>query len=157
MQFCSSCTLPVPRGSHERVAVLFSVTKILVWWRLAKRSASVMSRRHSELVDRGDPMTEPALGPARTGGWALGAGARVSTRVVLAALAGNLVFALIKFSAFALTRSTAMLTEAVHSLVDTADQSLLLVGQARGGRHRTRATRLDMAWRPTSGPSSWRS
>jgi cation diffusion facilitator family transporter len=73
-------------------------------------------------------------GPARTGGRALGAGARVSTRVVLAALAGNLAVALIKFSAFAMTRSTAMLTEAVHSLVDTADQLLLLVGQARGSR-----------------------
>jgi cation diffusion facilitator family transporter len=79
-------------------------------------------------------MTKPAIGPAMAGGSALGAEARVSTRVVLAALLGDLVIALIKFSAFALTRSTAMLTEAIHSLVDTADQLLLLVGQARASR-----------------------
>ena len=63
-----------------------------------------------------------------------GAGARASTHVVLAALVGNLVIALIKFAAFSLTRSTAMLSEAVHSVVDTADQLLLLVGQARARR-----------------------
>lgn len=64
----------------------------------------------------------------------LGAGARASTHVVLAALVGNLVIALIKFAAFGLTRSTAMLSEAIHSVVDTADQLLLLVGQARARR-----------------------
>jgi cation diffusion facilitator family transporter len=57
-----------------------------------------------------------------------------SRRVVLAALAGNLAIAAIKFVAFTFTRSSAMLTEGIHSLVDTADQGLLLVGQARAGR-----------------------
>ena len=57
-----------------------------------------------------------------------------STRVVLAALAGNGAIALAKFAAAALSGSTAMLTEAIHSLVDTGDQLLLLVGQARGKR-----------------------
>jgi cation diffusion facilitator family transporter len=57
-----------------------------------------------------------------------------STRVVLAALAGNGGIALAKFAAAALSGSTAMLTEAIHSLVDTGDQLLLLVGQARGRR-----------------------
>ena len=57
-----------------------------------------------------------------------------STRVVLAALGGNLGVAVVKFAAFGLTRSTAMLSEAVHSLVDTTDQLLLLVGQRRAGR-----------------------
>jgi cation diffusion facilitator family transporter len=57
-----------------------------------------------------------------------------STRVVLAALAGNGGIALAKFIAAALSGSTAMLTEAIHSLVDTGDQLLLLVGQARGRR-----------------------
>lgn len=57
-----------------------------------------------------------------------------STRVVLAALGGNLAVAVVKFAAFAATRSTAMLSEGVHSLVDTADQLLLLVGQRRAGR-----------------------
>ena len=57
-----------------------------------------------------------------------------STRVVLAALAGNSVIALSKFVAAALSGSTAMLTEAIHSLVDTGDQILLLIGQLRGAR-----------------------
>jgi len=57
-----------------------------------------------------------------------------STRVVLAALAGNGAIAAAKFTAAALSGSTAMLTEAIHSLVDTGDQLLLLIGQARGRR-----------------------
>jgi len=50
------------------------------------------------------------------------------------ALAGNLAVAFIKLAAFAVTRSTAMLTEAIHSFVDTIDQVLLLIGQKRGAR-----------------------
>src|SRR4051812_15853099 len=57
-----------------------------------------------------------------------------STRVVLAALGGNLAVAAVKFVAFALTHSSAMLSEGVHSLVDTSDQLLLLVGQRRAAR-----------------------
>ena len=57
-----------------------------------------------------------------------------STRVVLVALAGNLAVAAVKFAAFGLTRSSAMLSEGVHSLVDTADQLLLLIGQRRAAR-----------------------
>jgi cation diffusion facilitator family transporter len=57
-----------------------------------------------------------------------------STRVVLAALAGNGAIALSKFVAAGLSGSTAMLTEAIHSLVDTGDQLLLLVGQKRSER-----------------------
>jgi cation diffusion facilitator family transporter len=60
-----------------------------------------------------------------------GAGSR---KVVLAALSGNLAIAVTKFVAYAFTRSSAMLTEGLHSLVDTADQLLLLTGQARAGR-----------------------
>ena len=54
-----------------------------------------------------------------------------SRKVVYAALSGNLAIAITKFAAFGFTRSTAMLTEAIHSLVDTADQILLLIGQQR--------------------------
>jgi cation diffusion facilitator family transporter len=57
-----------------------------------------------------------------------------SKRVVLVALAGNLAIALIKLAAFVFTRSSAMLTEAVHSLVDILDQLFLLVGIARAER-----------------------
>ena len=61
-----------------------------------------------------------------------------SARVVLVALGGNLVIAAAKFGAFALSGSSAMLTEAIHSLIDTADQVLLLIGQRRGGISRDR-------------------
>ena len=60
--------------------------------------------------------------------------AQGSTRVVLTALAGNGAIAIAKFIAAGLSGSTAMLTEAIHSLVDTGDQILLLVGQVRGRR-----------------------
>jgi cation diffusion facilitator family transporter len=51
-----------------------------------------------------------------------------SRKVVLAALAGNVVIAACKFAAAYLSRSTATLAEAVHSLADTGNQALLLVG-----------------------------
>ena len=54
-----------------------------------------------------------------------------SARVVYAALAGDLAVAAAKFAASALSGSSAMLTEAIHSLVDSADQILLLIGQSR--------------------------
>lgn len=57
-----------------------------------------------------------------------------STRVVLTALAGNGAIAAAKFVAAGLSGSAAMFTEAIHSLVDTGDQLLLLVGQRRGLR-----------------------
>jgi cation diffusion facilitator family transporter len=57
-----------------------------------------------------------------------------SKRVVHVALAGNLAIALIKLAAFLVTRSSAMLAEALHSLVDILDQIFLLVGIARAAR-----------------------
>lgn len=57
-----------------------------------------------------------------------------STRVVYIALAANLGIAVVKLGAFALTRSSAMLTEAVHSLVDTLDQVFLLVGLKKAAK-----------------------
>ena len=48
--------------------------------------------------------------------------------VVYAALFGNLAIALVKFIAAYITNSSAMLSEAVHSVVDTLNEILLLYG-----------------------------
>jgi cation diffusion facilitator family transporter len=51
-----------------------------------------------------------------------------SRKVVVAALAGNVAIAACKFGAAYASKSTSTLAEAVHSLADTANQGLLLVG-----------------------------
>jgi cation diffusion facilitator family transporter len=55
-----------------------------------------------------------------------------STKVVWAALAGNVLVALAKFGAALISGSSAMFTEAIHSSTDTINQILLLVGNKRG-------------------------
>ena len=57
-----------------------------------------------------------------------------SRKVIFAALAGNSVIAVMKFAAAAMTGSAAMFSEAVHSLVDTGNQCLLLFGIHRAKR-----------------------
>ncbi len=56
------------------------------------------------------------------------------TKAVLAALVANLGIAISKFVAFVLTGSSSMLSEAIHSVADSANQVLLLIGGKRAKR-----------------------
>lgn len=68
-------------------------------------------------------------GPGNSGGLAGGHG----SKAILAALAANLGIAVAKLAGFLITGSAALLAEAGHSIADTANQGLLLLGgkQAR--------------------------
>jgi cation diffusion facilitator family transporter len=59
------------------------------------------------------------------------------TRAVVAALGANLGIALTKFLAYLLTLSSSMLAESIHSVADSTNQVLLLVGGKRAEREAT--------------------
>jgi cation diffusion facilitator family transporter len=60
-----------------------------------------------------------------------------SPRAVLAALGANLGIAVTKFVAFVITGSASLLAESVHSVADSGNQVLLLIGRTRARREET--------------------
>ena len=60
--------------------------------------------------------------------------ARGSTKAVVAALVANAVIAVAKFVAAGVTGSSAMFSEGIHSVADSGNQALLLLGHRRSQR-----------------------
>jgi len=59
------------------------------------------------------------------------------TKAIVAALVANLGIAVTKFVAFLLTASSSMLAESIHSVADSGNQGLLLLGGKRAKRDAT--------------------
>ena len=60
-----------------------------------------------------------------------------STKAILAALFANMGIAIAKFVGYAFTSSSSMLAEAIHSVADTSNQALLLLGSRRAAKEAT--------------------
>jgi cation diffusion facilitator family transporter len=60
------------------------------------------------------------------------------SRAIIAALLANAGIAVAKFVGFLITGASSMLAESVHSVADTCNQGLLLVGKKRAARAATR-------------------
>jgi cation diffusion facilitator family transporter len=60
-----------------------------------------------------------------------------SRRAIVAAFLANLGIAIAKFAGFVFTGSASLLAEAIHSVADTGNQSLLLLGGRRAARPAT--------------------
>ncbi|HUI49806.1 MAG TPA: cation diffusion facilitator family transporter [Acidimicrobiia bacterium] len=59
---------------------------------------------------------------------------RGSKRAIIAAFLANIGIAILKFAAYLVTHSSSMLSESIHSLADTGNQGLLLLGRVRARR-----------------------
>ena len=60
-----------------------------------------------------------------------------SKKAILAALFANLSIAIAKFIGYVFTSSSSMLAEAIHSVADTSNQALLLLGNKRATKDAT--------------------
>jgi cation diffusion facilitator family transporter len=65
------------------------------------------------------------------------AGPEAGTKATVTALGANFCIAVAKFVAFGFTASASMLAEGIHSVADTGNQALLLVGMRRARRAAT--------------------
>jgi len=85
------------------------------------------------MSDTTNPAAPDAAGHATGGGGGHGGG----STAILAALAANVGIAIAKFVAFLITGASSMLAEAIHSLADSGNQVLLLIGGKRAKRAAT--------------------
>lgn len=65
-------------------------------------------------------------------------GGHGSNKAIVAALLANTVIAVLKFGGWALTGASSMLAEAIHSVADTGNQFLLLIGGKRAQKQATK-------------------
>jgi cation diffusion facilitator family transporter len=92
-----------------------------------------MSARQGPAAEPEQP-GEPPAGHGPDSGPGHGSGGK---RAVLAAFAANLGIAATKFAAFLITGSASMLAESVHSVADSGNQALLIIGRSRSRRVQT--------------------
>src|SRR5215813_3154626 len=78
-----------------------------------------------------------AAGPGAAEGGPVAEHGSAGRRSVLAAFAANIGIAVTKFVAFVITGSASMLAESVHSVADSGNQALLLLGRSRARRKET--------------------
>lgn len=79
-------------------------------------------------------MSERTAAPAAERETGSGGGHGGGTKAILAALGANLLIAVAKFVAFLVTGASSMLAESIHSVADSGNQVLLLVGGRRADR-----------------------
>ncbi|MDH4074837.1 MAG: cation diffusion facilitator family transporter [Acidimicrobiia bacterium] len=75
----------------------------------------------------------------------MAAGGEHGTKAVVAALTGNLGIAAAKIVGFLITRSASLLAEAVHSIADSGNQALLLVGNKQARQEATESHQFGYA------------
>src|SRR5215467_4389542 len=94
-------------------------------------------RRHSGVAGQRGPRSGSRLAARAAGSPADRMSEHESPRAVLAALGANIGIAVTKFVAFVITGSASLLAESVHSVADSGNQVLLLIGRTRARREET--------------------